>query len=62
MVSSTTVSTNATVGSENAYRIPVKHVPRRLGADVLAFYQTQAFADERWSVNYFAPIRRIHLA
>lgn len=44
------------------YRIPVKHVPRRLGAEILAFYQTQAFDDERWSVNYYAPIHRIHLA
>jgi len=40
----------------------VKHVPRRLGAEILAFYQTQALGDERWSVNYYAPIRRIHLA
>lgn len=40
----------------------MKHVPRRLGAEFVAFYQTHAFADERWSVNYYAPIRRIHLA
>jgi len=44
------------------YRIPVKHVPRRLGAEYLAFYHTQALAEHRWAVNYYAPIRRIHLA
>jgi len=43
------------------YRIPVKRVPRRLGAEYLAFYQTQAFGEERWAVNHYAPVRRIHL-
>jgi len=44
------------------YRIPAKHVPRRLGAEYLAFYQTQAFGEEGWAVNYYACVRRIHLA
>jgi len=46
---------------EGWYRIPVKHAPRRLGAEYLAFYQTKAFGEEGWAVNYYAPIRRIHL-
>ena len=44
------------------YRIPVKNAPSRVGADFLAFYQTKAFGDERWSVNYYAPVRRYLLA
>ena len=46
---------------EGWYRIPVKHAPRRLGAEVLAFYQTKAFGEEGWAINYCAPIHRIHL-
>jgi hypothetical protein len=44
------------------YRIPVRHVPRRLGAEYLAFYQTKAFGEEGWAINYYAPIHRVHLA
>lgn len=44
------------------YRIPVKCAPRRVGAEYLAFYQTKAFGQEAYAVNYYAPIRRIHLA
>ena len=47
---------------EGWYRIPVKHAPRRLGAEYLGFYQTKAFGEEAWAVNYYAPIHRIHLA
>ncbi|MEA3346009.1 MAG: DUF559 domain-containing protein [Chloroflexota bacterium] len=47
---------------EGWYRIPVKHTPRRLGAEYLAFYQTKAFGEEKWAVNYYAPVHRIHLA
>lgn len=37
------------------YRIPAKQVPRRaVGAPVLAFYQTAAFGEEKWAVNYYA--------
>ncbi len=43
------------------YRIPLKRAPRRVGADYLAFYQTKAFDDEKWAVNYYAPTRRYHL-
>ena len=43
---------------EGWYRIPLKRAPRRVGADYLAFYQTKAFDDEKWAVNYYAPTRR----
>ena len=43
------------------YRIPAKHVPRRLGAEYLAFYQTKIFGEERWAVSYYAAVRRVHL-
>lgn len=47
---------------EGWYRIPVHHAPRRLAAEYLAFYLTGAFGEERWTVRYYAPVRRYHLA
>lgn len=47
--------------NEGWYRIPLKRAPRRVGADYLAFYQTKAFGDEGWAVNYYAPTRRYRL-
>jgi hypothetical protein len=47
---------------EGWYRIPLKRAPNRVGADYLAFYQTKAFGDEKWAVNYYAPTRRYRLA
>ena len=45
------------------YRIPVRRAPPRVGADYLAFYQTAAFGpEEKWAVNYYAPIRRYRIA
>jgi hypothetical protein len=46
---------------ESWYRIPLKRAPRRVGADYLAFYQTKAFGDEKWAVNYYASTRRYRL-
>ena len=43
------------------YRIPLKRAPGRVAADYLAFYQTKAFGDEKWAINYYAPTRRYHL-
>ncbi len=43
------------------YRIPLAHAPARLAADYLAFYQTAAFGNERWSVRYYAPVLRYRL-
>jgi hypothetical protein len=40
---------------EHWYRIPVRHAPQRaIGAPWIAFYQTKAFGDEKWAVNYYA--------
>lgn len=37
------------------YRIPMDRAPQRgLYAPILAFYQTRAFGDEKWSINYYA--------
>jgi hypothetical protein len=44
------------------YRVPLKHLPRQLAADYLAFYQTAAFGSERWAVRYYAPILAYHIA
>lgn len=44
------------------YRIPLKRAPRRVAADYLAFYQTQAFGDEGCAVAYYAPVQRFHVA
>lgn len=46
---------------EGWYRIPLKRAPNRVAADYLAFYQTKAFGDEGWAVNYYAPTRRYRL-
>jgi hypothetical protein len=40
------------------YRLPLARAPARLAADYLAFYQTAAFGDERWSVRHYAPVLR----
>lgn len=44
------------------YRIPVARAPAQLAAEYLAFYQTAAFGEERWSVRYYAEILRYRLA
>jgi very-short-patch-repair endonuclease len=46
---------------EGWYRIPLKRAPTRVGADYLAFYQTSVFGEERWAVNYYAPVRRYRI-
>jgi hypothetical protein len=43
------------------YRIPVGTAPKTLRVDWLAFYQTAAFGDERWSVRCVAPVRGLEL-
>ena len=48
---------------EGWYRIPLDRAPRRIAADYLAFYQTGAFpADERWTVQWLAPVHAYRLA
>lgn len=44
------------------YRIPVKSAPKTLLVDYLAFYQTARFGDEKWAINYCAPVKGHELA
>lgn len=46
------------VREQHWYRIPVAKAPSQMAADYLAWYQTAAFGDERWSVRSYAPIVR----
>jgi hypothetical protein len=39
------------------YRIPLKQAPKTVAVDWLAFYQTAKFGDEKWAINYIAPVR-----
>lgn len=46
---------------EGWYRIPVRRAPRQVAADFLAFYQTGAFPEERWSIRYYAAVKGYRL-
>ncbi len=39
------------------YRIPLRSAPKVVDVDYLAFYQTAAFEDEKWRINYLAEVR-----
>ena len=40
------------------YRIPVKHAPEKaIEFEVLAFYFTKAFGDQKWAIHYWASSR-----
>jgi hypothetical protein len=39
------------------YRIPFKTAPKTVAVDWLAFYQTARFGDEKWAINFVAPVR-----
>lgn len=44
------------------YRIPLKHAPKVIYTDFLAFYQPASFGKEhRWKIEYFAPVRGVEL-
>jgi hypothetical protein len=49
------------VQAEHWYRIPIARAPQRIGAEYLAFYHTRDFGTLRWSIAYYAPIRRYRL-
>ncbi|NLE43758.1 MAG: hypothetical protein GX620_03455 [Chloroflexi bacterium] len=43
---------------EGWYRVPVRHAPRSATeANVLAFYFTKAFGDDRWAIHWYGPVR-----
>jgi hypothetical protein len=39
------------------YRIPLRSAPKVVAVDYLAFYQTSAFGEEKWRIQYVAEIR-----
>jgi hypothetical protein len=39
------------------YRIPLRSSPKVVAVDYLAFYQTGAFSEEKWRIQYIAPVR-----
>ncbi len=39
------------------YRIPVRRAPADYLADILAFYLTAAFGDEKWAIHEYARVR-----
>jgi len=44
------------------YRIPVQSAPRRWPPQWLAFYQTKAFPEEKYSIKHFARVHKIQTA
>jgi hypothetical protein len=39
------------------YRIPLRSAPKVVSVDYLAFYQTGAFTENRWQIQYLAQVR-----
>ena len=39
------------------YRIPLRSAPKVVAVDYLAFYQTAAFGEDRWRIQYIAPVK-----
>jgi len=39
------------------YRIPLRSAPKVISIDYLAFYQTAAFEEQKWRIQYLAPYR-----
>jgi len=38
------------------YRIPLRSAPKVVAVDYIAFYQTAAFGEEKWRLQYYAPV------
>jgi hypothetical protein len=43
------------------YRIPIRHAPKIVEVDAIAFYQTAEFKEEKWSIRYSARVRGVEL-
>ncbi len=39
------------------YRIPLRTAPKVVAVDYLAFYQTAAFGEKKWQIEWIAPVR-----
>jgi hypothetical protein len=44
------------------YRIPLRSAPKVVAVDYLAFYQTAAFGEEKWRIQFVAEVRGHELA
>ncbi len=49
------------VVGEGWYRIPLRHAPNPVAAEVLAFYLTRRCGDLAWHVHYYAQVRQYRL-
>jgi very-short-patch-repair endonuclease len=48
--------------TQHWYRIPVKSAPKNLEEmGYIAFYQTRAFGKQKWSISYWAEIKKISI-
>jgi hypothetical protein len=43
------------------YRIPLERAPQRIAADYVAFYHPKVFDELRWTITYYAEVRRYAL-
>ncbi len=43
------------------YRIPLRYAPKIVSVDVVAFYQTAEFGEEKWSIRYAARVRGVEM-
>lgn len=43
------------------YRIPLRSAPKVIAVDYIAFYQTGAFGEDKWRIQYTAPVRGYEL-
>ncbi len=49
-------------GLYTGHRIPLKSAPKTISVDWLAFYQTAKFGEEKWAINFVAPVLGHELA
>lgn len=43
------------VREQGWYRIPAKHAPKGLHAEIIAFYFGRHFDEDKWAIHYYAP-------
>lgn len=44
------------------YRIPLRSAPKVVAVDYLAFYQTSSFGEDKWRIQFVAPVQGHELA